>query len=137
MDFQFSDKVRSLQERVSNFMDDNIYPLEAEYPEHVQKAGWTTPPIMDKLKDKARGEGLWNLFLSGAQARARSGRGLMRRLGPSRSGHASMAPVFPEEPRSFAHTPACESTPGQGWPAAGPDGVGRRSLGAGAARPER
>jgi acyl-CoA dehydrogenase len=64
MDFQFSDKVRGLQERVGRFMDDHVYPLEDEYSEHVQEAGgWTTPPIMDKLKVKAREEGLWNLFL--------------------------------------------------------------------------
>ena len=65
MDFEFSDKVRGLQERLIGFMDEHIYPLEAEYPAHVEKAGgWTTPPIMDKLKETARGEGLWNLFLS-------------------------------------------------------------------------
>ena len=64
MDFQSSDKVRGLQERVGRFMDDHVYPLEDEYSEHVQEAGgWTTPPIMDKLKVKAREEGLWNLFL--------------------------------------------------------------------------
>jgi acyl-CoA dehydrogenase len=45
-------------------MDEHIYPLEPEYSEHVEKAGgWTTPPVMDELKAKARAEGLWNLFL--------------------------------------------------------------------------
>ena len=64
MDFQFSDKVRALQERVSAFMDQHINPLEAEYGEHVQKAGgWSTPPVMDELKAMAREEGLWNLFM--------------------------------------------------------------------------
>ncbi len=64
MNFQFSDKVRALQERISLFMDEHIYPLEAEYPEHLTNAGgWTTPPIMDDLKAKAREEGLWNLFM--------------------------------------------------------------------------
>ena len=64
MDFQFSDKVRSLQARISEFMDQHIYPVEAEYPNQVEQAGgWTTPPIMDQLKIKARAAGLWNLFL--------------------------------------------------------------------------
>ncbi len=64
MNFQFSDKVRALQGRLSRFMDEHIYPLEHEYASHIEKAGgWTTPPIMDKLKDKARAQGLWNLFL--------------------------------------------------------------------------
>ena len=63
--FQFSDKVRTLQERLTQFMDQHIYPLEPEYADHVAKAGgWTTPPIMDRLKAKARAEGLWNLFMS-------------------------------------------------------------------------
>jgi acyl-CoA dehydrogenase len=64
MNFTFSDKVRELQERVAGFMDKHVYPLEAEYPDHVEKAGGrTTPPIIDELKAKARDEGLWNLFL--------------------------------------------------------------------------
>ena len=63
MDFQFNDRVRGLQDRVSRFMDEHIYPLEAEYGEHVEAAGgWTTPPILDELKGKAQAEGLWNLF---------------------------------------------------------------------------
>ena len=64
MDFQFSEKVRILQERITTFMDEHVYPLEPEYADHVEKAGgWTTPPVMDALKSKARGEELWNLFL--------------------------------------------------------------------------
>ena len=64
MDFQFSDKVTLLQDRLNRFMDENVYPLEKEFSDHVEKAGgWTTPPIMDDLKAKARDEGLWNLFL--------------------------------------------------------------------------
>ncbi|MDP6377042.1 MAG: acyl-CoA dehydrogenase family protein [Pseudomonadales bacterium] len=64
MNFEFSDKVRTLQDRLTAFMDEHIYPIEGEYSEHVKAAGgWTTPPIMDQLKEKARAEGLWNLFL--------------------------------------------------------------------------
>ncbi|HIA47732.1 MAG TPA: acyl-CoA dehydrogenase [Candidatus Hydrogenedentes bacterium] len=66
MDFQFSDQVRDYQERIAAFMDKHIYPLEPDYADHVAEAGgWTTPPIMDELKVKAREEGLWNLFMSG------------------------------------------------------------------------
>ncbi|MDP6346192.1 MAG: acyl-CoA dehydrogenase family protein, partial [Alphaproteobacteria bacterium] len=64
MDFQFSDRVRALQDRLTAFMDAHVYPLEPEYSGHVEKAGgWTTPPIMDELKAKAKEQGLWNLFL--------------------------------------------------------------------------
>jgi acyl-CoA dehydrogenase len=62
--FEFSDKVRTLQDRLTKFMDTHVYPLEAEYSAHVEQAGgWNTPPVMDELKAKARDEGLWNLFL--------------------------------------------------------------------------
>ncbi len=64
MHFEFSDKVGALQSRVSAFMDEHVYPIEEDYGEHVRAAGgWTTPPIMDELKAKARDAGLWNLFL--------------------------------------------------------------------------
>jgi len=65
MDFQISDKVKDYQERISAFMDKHIYPIEDEYGQHVKDAGgWTTPPIMDELKAKAREEGLWNMFMA-------------------------------------------------------------------------
>ena len=51
MNFEFSDDVRALQDRLNRFMDEHVYPLEPVYSEHVEEAGgWTTPPIMDKLK---------------------------------------------------------------------------------------
>jgi acyl-CoA dehydrogenase len=63
MDFQFNDKVRDLQDRLTVFMDKHVYPVESEYDRHVEEAGgWTTPPFLDDLKKKARDEGLWNLF---------------------------------------------------------------------------
>lgn len=65
MDFQFSDEVTQLQERLNRFMNEHVYPLEPDYSDHVREAGgWTTPPVLDELKAKARREGLWNLFLA-------------------------------------------------------------------------
>ncbi len=64
MDFEFSDKVRDLQDRLTAFMTAHVHPLEADWPGHVARAGgWTTPPVMDELKARARAAGLWNLFL--------------------------------------------------------------------------
>lgn len=64
MHFEFTDKVKTLQHRVAAFMDEHAYPIEEDYGRHVREAGgWTTPPIMDELKAKARDAGLWNLFL--------------------------------------------------------------------------
>jgi acyl-CoA dehydrogenase len=64
MDFEYSDKSKDYQERVQKFMDKHVYPIEKEYGKHVQDAGgWTSPPIMDELKSKAKEEGLWNMFM--------------------------------------------------------------------------
>ena len=64
MNFEYSDKVKGLQERVSAFMDAHIYPNEDTFAEQIEAGGrWTPPPILDELKAKAREAGLWNLFL--------------------------------------------------------------------------
>jgi acyl-CoA dehydrogenase len=65
MDFEYSDKVKSLQARLQRFMDDEIYPNEPVYEEqHDRQANrWQMPPVMEDLKAKARAAGLWNLFL--------------------------------------------------------------------------
>ena len=64
MNFEFPDKVKDLQARVAAFMDEHVYPLEHEYDAHVAEAGgWTTPPVLDDLKEKAKAAGLWNLFM--------------------------------------------------------------------------
>ncbi len=64
MNFEFSDKVRELQLRVQNFVDQVIVPNEARYYRELEDGGrWCTPPVLDEMKAKAKAEGLWNLFL--------------------------------------------------------------------------
>ncbi|HKC52672.1 MAG TPA: acyl-CoA dehydrogenase family protein [Myxococcota bacterium] len=63
MDFEHSDKVKTLQRQVQAFMDAYVYPAEPVYEEQVQENRWSQPRIMEELKEKARKEGLWNLFL--------------------------------------------------------------------------
>lgn len=63
MDFEYSDKVKELMARVSAFMDEYVYPAEAEMHEQVAQNQWTTPALMEELKAKAKAQGLWNLFL--------------------------------------------------------------------------
>lgn len=63
MDFAFSDKVRQLQKQLIAFMDEYIYPNEELYRRQVESERWRAPPIIEELKPKARGLGLWNLFL--------------------------------------------------------------------------
>ncbi|WP_173916767.1 acyl-CoA dehydrogenase [Halobacillus sp. Marseille-Q1614] len=65
MVFAYSEKVKDLQERLSQFMEEHIYPNEALYGEQLnaQNRFADIPPIMDELKNKAKEAGLWNLFL--------------------------------------------------------------------------
>ncbi len=64
MDFEYSDRVKELQDRISAFMEAHIYPAEPVYAQQVDEGDrWVHPVIIDELKAKARAEGLWNLFL--------------------------------------------------------------------------
>jgi acyl-CoA dehydrogenase len=68
MDFSHSDKVKELQQRLAAFMEQHIYPAEARFHEEVQhnrRAGnpWQPTKVIEELKDKARAQNLWNLFL--------------------------------------------------------------------------
>jgi acyl-CoA dehydrogenase len=71
MNFEFSDKVKDLQKRLSAFMEEYIYPNEARYEGHVTGADrWQPVPVIEELKPKARAAGLWNLFLPESSAGA-------------------------------------------------------------------
>lgn len=63
MDFEYSDKVNVLINRVTSFMETHVYPNEDEMHKQVSLEPWSTPPLMEALKAKAEAEGLWNLFL--------------------------------------------------------------------------
>jgi acyl-CoA dehydrogenase len=63
MNFEYSSKVQELQQRVYEFMDEYIYPNERLFYEQIAANRWQVPPIIEELKEKARAEGLWNLFL--------------------------------------------------------------------------
>ncbi len=64
MDFEYSDKVKALQERISAFMDQHIYPNEDEIMRQNNEGDrWQHAPLIDELKAKARAADLWNLFL--------------------------------------------------------------------------
>ncbi len=64
MDFAHSDKVVALQERLSAFMEEHIYPNEAAILEEIGTGDrWQPSTIIEGLKEKAKAAGLWNLFL--------------------------------------------------------------------------
>jgi acyl-CoA dehydrogenase len=63
-----SPRAAELLERVQRFMDEHVYPAERAY--HVEMEGrtgdarWSTvPAIVEELKARAKGQGLFNLFL--------------------------------------------------------------------------
>jgi acyl-CoA dehydrogenase len=68
MDFAYSRKTKELQAKVSAFMQAHVLPAEAAYEEEVsanRHAGdpWKATRVVEGLKEKARAQGLWNLFL--------------------------------------------------------------------------
>ncbi|CAH2712938.1 (R)-benzylsuccinyl-CoA dehydrogenase [Neobacillus rhizosphaerae] len=65
MNFSYSEKVKELQKKLTEFMEESIYPNEKVYLEQIDKKEPFSkiPPIMEGLKDKAKQAGLWNLFL--------------------------------------------------------------------------
>jgi len=66
MDFEGSPRSRELQERMRSFMAQHVYPNETVYDQQLARADnpHELPPVLRELKEKARAEGLWNLFMS-------------------------------------------------------------------------
>jgi acyl-CoA dehydrogenase len=64
VNFDFSDKVKSLQKKLQGFMDEHIYPNEQRFGKETEQGDrWRPSRIIEELKPKARAAGLWNLFL--------------------------------------------------------------------------
>lgn len=68
MDFGYSPRTQELQQRLSAFMAEHVYPAEARHVDELRAntaAGkrWTPLQVIESLKPKARQAGLWNLFL--------------------------------------------------------------------------
>jgi acyl-CoA dehydrogenase len=68
MDFSPSPRAADLTQRVRDFIATEIEPAEEEYHRdlaQLRRRGdpWTPLPVLKQLQDKARAQGLWNLFL--------------------------------------------------------------------------
>jgi acyl-CoA dehydrogenase len=64
MQFQFSEKTHQVLARLKKFMDEYIYPNEHRYHAEIDSGDrWEPSKLIEELKQKARAEGLWNLFL--------------------------------------------------------------------------
>ncbi len=65
MEFSMSPVVEELRTRLIAFMDEHVYAAEAVAEEEIAASGdpHCEPPIVQALKQRARKEGLWNLFM--------------------------------------------------------------------------
>jgi acyl-CoA dehydrogenase len=68
MNFDYTPKVQALREKLLAFFDLHIYPNERAYADEIaanRAAGnaWIPTRLIEGLKERARAEGLWNLFL--------------------------------------------------------------------------
>ena len=67
MNFDKSQKVLELEEKIKNFMEKNIYPnednIEKEVDQNIEKGNpWVPLNIIKELKYKAKSKNLWNLW---------------------------------------------------------------------------
>ncbi len=62
---KLSANAQNLREDLLEFMDKHVYPNESVFEEQLnnQESRWMIPPIIEELKEKAKAQGLWNLFL--------------------------------------------------------------------------
>src|SRR3954469_14077548 len=64
MDFSLGPAETEWRDRVRGFMAAQVRPRIREYREQqCEGARWKVLPVIEDLKKKARGEGLWNLFM--------------------------------------------------------------------------
>src|SRR6478672_7152888 len=68
MDFRHSERSEALQEQVRQFLDEHVYPAEHAFEREVvdnraEGDPFRTPSVLTGLKQTARRQGLWNLFL--------------------------------------------------------------------------
>lgn len=74
MDFGHSDKTKGYIDRLNAFMQEHVFPVEKQIYDEIHATNssgdWTTwqeHPIVCQLRERAKEEGLWNLFLPDAQ----------------------------------------------------------------------
>ncbi|MEE2879304.1 MAG: acyl-CoA dehydrogenase family protein [Pseudomonadota bacterium] len=64
MHFDYSETTKQWMKRVSDFMDEHVFPnVELYHEQHEAGDRWSIPKIVEDKKALAKAEGLWNLFL--------------------------------------------------------------------------
>ncbi len=93
MDFKHSPAAQAHIERLQAFMEAHIFPLEAQIlSEHRPESGdwrtWVLDERIEKLKQQARSEGLWNLFLPELSGLSHTDYAVLAEI----TGHSLLAP---------------------------------------------
>ena len=63
MNFEHTERSLDLQKKVDDFMQRHIFPIEKEVYLFNRENLWQHHPKAEQLKDLAKAQGLWNLFL--------------------------------------------------------------------------
>jgi acyl-CoA dehydrogenase len=65
MEFEFSERSKALRSRLETFMAEHVHPNEDTFWTELGAAEdrWAPLQLIEKLKETARQQGLWNLFL--------------------------------------------------------------------------
>ena len=64
MDFDYSPRQKELMRRVSDFMEEHVYPAVPVFEQQSREGErWKVIPVIEELKKKARAAGLWNMFM--------------------------------------------------------------------------
>ncbi|MBM4245182.1 MAG: acyl-CoA dehydrogenase [Deltaproteobacteria bacterium] len=67
MDFEHSERARAYIDQVERFVREQVVPNEKTYVEQLAHTSdwrqWRIPQVLEELKARAKGLGLWNLFL--------------------------------------------------------------------------
>jgi acyl-CoA dehydrogenase len=68
--FEYSEKSSQLQRQLQTFMERHVYPNEDAYADQLENADNRFAPLalMEELKQEAKAEGLWNLFVPESHA---------------------------------------------------------------------
>lgn len=62
--FEPSEKSKQWLERVGHFLEEHVYPNEEQVAGELAEGDrWSVIPTIEKLKEKAKEDGLWNMFL--------------------------------------------------------------------------
>lgn len=65
MEFAYDQQTVILRADIEAFMDEHVLPAEPRFAREIEESAdpWATPLVVEELKERARGAGLWNLFL--------------------------------------------------------------------------